>query len=249
MPPKQRFKDEDKKLINPYEHLPPEFMPVVENPNYEFHKIKLPYRMVITAPSGSGKTSFVVNLLRVFTDTFASIHIVTQDSDEPLYNFIKAKYPAITITEGVNTIPSLDTKTFPKGGSYLVVFDDLVLAKNLDKVCSYYQRCRKLGVSVCFLSQKYHTTPLWIRANCNYNVLLGLNNKRDERLVLSDLASDLDLDQFFRMYRYATDTKASPLFIDVDDRNNKTRFRKGIFEFLDPENFKRDLSYKLFFEQ
>jgi ABC-type lipoprotein export system ATPase subunit len=61
MPPK---KIETGKIVNMYEHIPKEFLDKVDNPNFHLHQFKLPFRMCIVAPSGSGKTNFLINLLR-----------------------------------------------------------------------------------------------------------------------------------------------------------------------------------------
>lgn len=58
MPPKKGKKDEplpSTKPINFYEVMPKEFLNEAENPNYHLHNLKLPFRMAIIAPSGSGE--------------------------------------------------------------------------------------------------------------------------------------------------------------------------------------------------
>ena len=59
MPPKKKKEIIDGgKIVNMYEKLPKEFLDKVDNPNFELHHLKLPFRMCIVAPSGSGKTNF-----------------------------------------------------------------------------------------------------------------------------------------------------------------------------------------------
>ena len=49
-----------------------------DNPNVKSHGLdKLPFRMIVVAPSGSGKSNFVLNLIEKFSKgkgTFNSIH-------------------------------------------------------------------------------------------------------------------------------------------------------------------------------
>ena len=91
------------KIINFYEHIPKDMLDTAENPNYHLHQINLPARMVICAPSGSGKTNFLINLLHTFSQgskgTFAYITIVTANVDEPLYKWLSLKCPQIQIKE------------------------------------------------------------------------------------------------------------------------------------------------------
>lgn len=58
MPPKKKKEPEQPpqsdKVINFYEVMPKQFLTEVENPNYHLHNLKIPFRMAIVAPSGSG---------------------------------------------------------------------------------------------------------------------------------------------------------------------------------------------------
>jgi len=67
--------------------------------------------MCIVAPSGSGKTNFLLNLIKVFSQgkgTFADIAIITSNKDEPLYNYLSGEFEQIQIKEGVHSTPKLD---------------------------------------------------------------------------------------------------------------------------------------------
>ena len=160
MPPKKKVDDPpSNKIINMYEKIPKDLLESVENPNFYLHKLKLPFRMCIVAPSGSGKTNYLVNLISLFSagkGTFQSITIITRNKDEPLYKWIEMKSDQIVIKEGLQNTPQLDK--FDKNFNHLVVFDDLVLSKDLSMVENYYIRARKLNVSVIFISQ--NTAPL-----------------------------------------------------------------------------------------
>jgi len=60
-PPKHsERKAGDKRLIpNNYECLPQEFLNNYPNPHYSDHKISVPFRMLISAPAGSGKVRLI----------------------------------------------------------------------------------------------------------------------------------------------------------------------------------------------
>jgi len=122
--------------------------------------------MCIVAPSGSGKTNFLLNLIKVFSQgkgTFADITIITANKDEPLYNYLEGEFDQIQIKEGVHSTPKLDD--MDKKYNHLVVWDDLVLSKDLKGVENYYMRARKQNCSVVFLSQSYYDIPKFIRKN------------------------------------------------------------------------------------
>jgi hypothetical protein len=234
MPPK-KIKGETKptgQIENLYNKIPKELLDKVDNPNFNLHHLKLPFRMCIVAPSGSGKTNFLVNLLSIMSagkGTFASIHIITRNADEPLYKWIQSKSDQIIIKEGLTNTPPLDK--FDKELNHLVVWDDLVLAKDLSMVENYYIRARKLNVSVIFISQSYFKIPKIIRNNCSYMVLLKLSGNREVNMILSEFGLGVSKEQLIALYEYATKEKFSPLLIDMEG-DKDSRFRKGLLDVL-----------------
>ena len=233
MPPKKKSDNMPSgKIENLYEKIPKELLDKVDNPNFHLHNLKLPFRMCIVAPSGSGKTNFLVNLLSIFSNgvgTFQSITIITRNADEPLYRWIKGKSDQLVIKEGLSNTPPLDK--FDKEFNHLVVWDDLVLSKDLSMVENYYIRARKLNVSVIFISQSYFKIPKIIRNNCSYMVLLKLSGNREVNIILSEFGLGVTKEELISLYEYATNEKFSPLIIDLEtDKDN--RFRKGLLEIL-----------------
>jgi len=226
-------KKNNAEIINMYEKIPKHLLDKVNNPNYNLHKLKLPFRMCIVAPSGSGKTNFLINLLHLFScgdkGTFQTIHIITRNADEPLYKWITTKCPSIIIKEGLTNTPKLDD--FDKEENHLVVWDDLVLSKDLSNVENYYIRARKLNCSVIFISQSFFKIPKIIRNNCSYMILLKLSGNREVNLILSEFGLGITKDELLEIYKYATSEKFSPLLIDLEEDPDK-RFRKGLNEII-----------------
>jgi len=223
----------DGQIINMYEKIPKHLLDKVSNPNYNLHKLKLPLRMCTVAPSGSGKTNFLINLLHLFScgdkGTFQTIHIITRNADEPLYKWITTKCPSIIIKEGLTNTPKLDD--FDKEENHLVVWDDLVLSKDLSNVENYYIRARKLNCSVIFISQSFFKIPKIIRNNCSYMILLKLSGNREVNLILSEFGLGITKEELLEIYKYATSEKFSPLLIDLEEDPDK-RFRKGLNEII-----------------
>jgi len=234
MPPKKEKKiPTGGKIVNFYEHIPKEFLDTADNPNFENHKLKLPFRMCVIAPSGSGKTNFLCNLIHLFScglkGTFADITIITRNKDEPLYRWLTDKCDQIQVKEGLSNTPQLDK--MDKDLNHLVVWDDLVLSKDLSMVENYYIRARKLNCSVIFLSQSFFRIPKIIRNNCNYMVILKLSGNREVNMILSEFGLGITKDELLQIYEYATAEKFSPLVIDMDESPDK-RFRKGMLEII-----------------
>ena len=226
-------------IVNFYEVMPKGLLPKTYNPNKADHGFDLPLRACIVAPSGSGKTNWLLNLIHLFSKgkgSFASITILTKHSDEPLYNYLKLKSPQISIKEGLSNTP--DINKFDKELNHLIVYDDLVLSKDLSVVENIYIRGRKCGVSCIFISQSYHAIPTMIRKNSTYMIILRLGSgKRELSLVLSEFGMGMSKEQLMRMYEHATDTKFVPLIIHMDQPDRNKKFFKGFREQLLPSDY------------
>ena len=235
--------DKTGQIINFYEHVPKKYLDDVENPNYNLHNFDIPFRMCIVAPSGSGKTNFLLNLIKVFsqgTGTFASINIITRNKSEPLYNYLEGEHEQIKISEGMHTIPKLDD--FDKKYNHLVCWDDLVLSKNLQPVEEYYMRARKKNVSVVFLSQSYYDIPKFIRKNSTYLVLLDMGgNRREQKAILSEWAGDLDKDELMAVFNDAVSVKLRPLIITGGKCDRNKKYRKGFLDYYRLDEFLKDI--------
>jgi hypothetical protein len=207
-----------------------------DNPNLHLHNLYvLPFRMVVVAPSGSGKTNFILNMLQKFSagkGTFNTITIITKNKQEPLYEWLEDKTKkTVKILEGIENIPKLDS--FNKQDQHIVIFDDLVLEKDQKRMNEFYIRGRKKGVSVCYLSQSFFKIPKVIRTNCNYFVILKLSGKRDLNLILSEFELGVSKQELMDMYEYATKEKFNVLLIDVEAPKDK-KFRKNFLEYIEP---------------
>ena len=227
------------KIINFYETMDSQFLDEkTPNPNFYLHHFQIPFRMCIVAPSGSGKSNFITNLIHQFSigkGTFAYISIICKDKSEPLYKFLASKSDQISIKEGLTNLPDLDK--FDKEVASLVIIDDCQLEKNQDRICEYYIRCRKKNVSIAYLAQNYFKIPIVVRNNCNYLVLLRISGERELNIILKEHGLGLTKSQLLNMYDYATDTKFNPLIIDIEATDKNHKYRKGFNEFLAVDNF------------
>jgi hypothetical protein len=240
MPPRKPKSEEPPpsgKIENLYEKIPKELLDEADNPNFALHHLKLPFRMCIVAPSGSGKTNFLCNLIGLFSrgrGTFQTITIITRNKDEPLYKWITSKSDQIVIKEGLTNTPPLDK--YDKDVNHLLVWDDLVLSKDLSMVENYYIRARKFNVSCIFISQSYFKIPKIIRNNCSYMVLLKLSGQREVNVILSEFGLGVSKEQLIEIYKYATNEKFSPLLIDMEADSGQ-RFRRGLLEVIDTSRY------------
>ena len=98
MPPKKQKDISDNRVYNFYDNAEVQKLtPKYENPNFHIHGIDLPFRACIVAPSGTGKTQFVLNLIAKMNETFGHI-TVCYKALEPLYEFLANKIGGENIT-------------------------------------------------------------------------------------------------------------------------------------------------------
>ena len=60
-------------------------------------------------------------------------------------------------------------------------------------------RCRKLHISLCFLTQSYFSVPKDVRLNCTHYVTFKLNNKRELQNISINYSADIDYKDFLKI--------------------------------------------------
>ena len=216
-----------------YSLIPKEMKQTLPNPDYDQHGIELPFRGLIVAASGGGKTTLVLEILSRMPRTFDQVCIVCRSKAEPLYEFLEAKSDPDTLSffeYASDGLPTLDTFTGP--GQKLIVFDDLIsLSKReLEPVVDMFIRGRKQGCSMLFLTQSYYKTPRTIRLQCNYIFLKKLGSTRDINMILSDTSLGLSREQLYNIYRRCTRKKGDFLMIRLDKDEADGRFSHNFLE-------------------
>ena len=226
-------------IVNWYEKIPKKYLPKQHNPYYEIHHIKLPFRMLITGSSGSGKTQTLLSLLHNMPKTFEKIIITTKNKDEPLYNWLDEKFEkegGFEIREiDKDGLPDLDK--FDKECNNLLVMDDLVGEKNQKPMEAYFLRARKKGCSLVYITQSYYAVPRMIRSNLTYLIIKQVSSMRNLTMIMREYDLGIDRTQLIDMYKDATKEKAGFLMIDLEGDEGK-KFRKNFDGYYDVEGEK-----------
>jgi hypothetical protein len=205
-----------------------------ENPNYELHHFDLPFRTLVVAPSGSGKSNFITNLITLFCKgkqgSFDNIYIFCKCASEPLYKYLADKSKGlIEVHEDLSKLPVLNDLNVCK--QTLIVFDDFVTdVKKAPIIQEYFIRGRKKGASIMYLSQSYYNTPKLIRQNINYVVVLKLGGSRDINALMREVSIGLTKDELMNIYNDATKNKFDVLIVNLD-KNGNERYRKNFLEY------------------
>lgn len=209
--------------INFYEFVKSE---KVINPNYDKHGMKIPFRMLIAAPSGSGKTNALLNLILACDKTFHEIIVCVKSADEPLYRLLEDKLKDQVKFYENGEVPPLDQYSIKdaKGKlkridklQRLIVFDDLILDKAANRMAAeYYIKARKLGFSSAYIGQSYYQIPKNIRDNCQMFILGRNLLKKDLRMILTIFPTEMTLDEFSNLYNELTCDPLDVINIDVE---------------------------------
>ena len=208
-----------------------------DNPNYDLHHFETPFRSLVVAPSGSGKSNFITNLISLFCKgkgTYDSIFIFCKSIDEPLYQFLGDKSKGlIEVHENLVKLPALND--LKPNEQTLIIFDDMVndLKKHPIK-SEYFIRGRKRGCSLMFLSQSYYGTPKIIRQNVNYCVILKLGGSRDINSIMRECSIGIDKQELLFMYKEATKNKFDVMIINLEKSGNE-RYRKNFLQYFEIE--------------
>lgn len=237
MPPKKKTNN-DNTILNWYDVIPPSFKTTYRNPSYETCGIKHPFRMLIVAQSGGGKTTVATDIIYRLQNTFAKIVLCVKSADEPLYNFLRSKIKPehIEVFENGVVPPVTAYKDFD--GQMLIIFDDLVNEgrRTQDAIKEYYIRGRKgckdnQGISMMYLTQSYYAVPKTIRIQCNFIILKKLNSTKDLTMIMRDFSLGLDKDELIDLYKYCTEDFKSFMLVDIDVPPEH-RFRQGYFNVI-----------------
>ena len=86
-------------------------------------------------------------------------------------------------------------------------------------------RCRKLNISLVFITQSYFSVPKETRLNLTHYLIMKINNRKHLQQIAIDHSADIDYKGFLKIYRNCTKESYSFLTIDVHDPTMK--FRKN----------------------
>jgi len=202
----------------------------------------LPFRMLVTAKSGGGKSSLLGNILlrdswygKDFDGDDIYIFSGSLKSDDKLQTIIEQKeIPEHNLFGGYdnevgNQLYDMLVEEFiefrkdhprKKPPHYLIVFDDLSFSGDLKHTGkdSFIERLaansRKHNISFIILAQKYSQISNGVRENATA-AFFGESTTRQEELIANDYAYRMKKAEFIKMMDSATDAPFSFLFINL----------------------------------
>ena len=120
----------------------------------------------------------------------------------------------------------------------LIIFDDMFADIMTNKrfqaiIKELFIRCKKLNFSLVFITQSYFSVPKDVTLNSTHYLIMKTNNKRKLQNIAVYESTDIDYQDFMKIYRECTRESYSFLTIDTSlPASNPLRFRKNVFESL-----------------
>ena len=118
----------------------------------------------------------------------------------------------------------------------LIVFDDMIADIMKNKkfqaiIKELFIRCRKLNISLVFITQSYFSVPKDVRLNSTHYLIMKINIKRELQNIAINHSADTEYKDFVKIYKECTRKLLNFLTIDTTlSASDPLRFRKKLFD-------------------
>ena len=206
-----------------------------------------PYRILIMGGSGSEKTNTLLNLIKEQVD-IDKIYLYPKDLSESKYEFFVKKRKDVGIkhlndlnafTECSNMMDDVyentdDYKPNRKGTILIVFYDTIVEIMSNKKshaiIKELFIRCRKLNISLVFITQSYFSVSKDVRLNQTHYLIMKINNMKEFTKYCHQSFGRYSLHRFYEVYRECRRKPNSFLTIDTTlPVIDPLKFRKSFF--------------------
>ena len=119
----------------------------------------------------------------------------------------------------------------------LIVFDDMIADIMTNEkvqaiIKELFIRCRKLNISLIFITKSYFSVPKDVRLNSTH-LIMKINNKRKLQNIAINHSADIDYGNFIKNYREYTKKPYNVLTIDTAlPVSVPLRYRRILFDSL-----------------
>ena len=166
------------------------------------------HRHNVIGPSNVGKTYYMLKILEKICNK-RPIHIITRSPNQ---------YPNYKITTEI--------KPINKYIGSVVIFDDMLGARNCSQIDEFFTRGRHEDLDVYYISQSYFALPRQSIKNKSDRLILFKQTLRDVQSMYHDIgAYDMKYDEFEEMCHRAWDEKFNYLCIDMAKNKNEGKYR------------------------
>ena len=173
----------------------------------------------------------MLNLIKE-QDDIDKIYLYAKDLSEPKYEFLIKKREDVGIKycndpnafiECSNRMDdvyqNIDDYSLRRKRKILIVFDDMIADIMSNKafqaiIKELFIICRKLNISLVFITQSYFSVPKNVRLNSTH-LIMKINNRKELQNIAINHSADIDYNNFVRIYRECIRKPYSFLTIDT----------------------------------
>ena len=197
----------------------------IRNKNNEDHNKKWPYipdhpfRILIIGRSGSGKTNALLNLIKEqdSDNLIDKIYLYAKYLNKPQYQFLINKREDVGIkhlndskafieysTQMDDVYNNINDYNLNRKRRILTVFDDMIEDIMINKtfqaiIKELFIRCRKLNISLVFVTQSYFSVPKEVRLNSTHYLRIKIHNKRELQQIAINHSADIGYKVFMKI--------------------------------------------------
>ena len=171
---------------------------------------------MIIGGSGSGKANALLNL-KEEQDYVDKIYLYAKDLSEPKYEFWIRKSEDAGIKHLNDPNAFIDCSIImddvyediddynPNREKKLIVFDDMIAGIMTNKkiqaiIKELFIRCRKLNISLVFITQSSFSVPKDARLNSTHYLIMKINSKKELQNLAINHSQDIDYNDFMKIY-------------------------------------------------
>ena len=114
------------------------------------------------------------------------------------------------------------------------MIEDIMSNKKLQAIIKWlFIRCRKLNISLVFITQSYFSVPKDVGLNSTHYLIMKISSRKELQNIVINHSADIDYNNFVRIYRECIRKPYSFLTIDTTlPASDPLRFRKNLFDSL-----------------
>lgn len=197
-----------------------------------------PFRLVVVAPSNTGKSVMVSNLISsdnfpykkyfgenifIFSPTFkmGSMGGMKNISKNNIFDTFDVDILNSIINEQKNLI-----ETYGNSSPILIILDDVVGeldAKRKEFLKKAYFGLRHYNASIILIAQQYKMIPKSVRMNCSDTILFEVANDNELKDITEE--QNIQKDKFINIYDYATQVQLYSFLTIRHKHPKKTRYQ------------------------
>ena len=175
-----------------------------------------PYRILIVGGSGTGKTNTLLNLINNEPD-IDKIYLYAKDPYEDKCQYLINKRECVGINhlndpkaffeysnDMHDVYKNIDNYNPDKENKILIVFDDMIADminnKKLNSIVTeLFIRCKRLNISLAFISQPYFKVPKDVRNKSTHFFIMKIPIKREVQQIAINHSSDINTKGFINI--------------------------------------------------